>query len=51
MRSKLADMDAVKDACDHHCFTLLEDCTQLLAVYWNSVYTGHVGRVAAISAR
>ena len=27
MRGKLADMDAVKDACDRHCVTLLEDCT------------------------
>ena len=51
MRGKLADMDAVKDACDRHCVTLLEDCTHSLAVYWNSVRTGHVGRVAAISAQ
>ena len=51
MRGKLADMDAVKDACDRHCVTLLEDCTQPLAVYWNSVHTGHVGRVDAISAQ
>ena len=51
MRGKLADMDAVKDACDRHCVTLLEDFTHFLAVYWNSVHTGYVGRVAAISAR
>ena len=51
MRGKPDDMDAVKDACDRHCVTLLEDCTHSLAVYWSSVYTVHVGRVAAISAR
>ena len=51
MRGKLADIDAVKDACDRHCVPLLEDCTHSLAVYWISVHTGHVGRVTAISAR
>ena len=48
MRGKLADMDAVKDACDRHCATLLQDCAHSLAVYWNSVHTGHLGRVSAI---
>ena len=51
MRGKLADMDAVKDACDRHCVTLLEDYTHSLTVYWNSVHTGHMGRVATISAQ
>ena len=51
MRSKLADMDAVKDAYNHHCVTLLEDCAHSLAVYWNSVHTGNLGRVATISAQ
>jgi len=51
MRGKLADMDKVKDACDRHGVTLLEDCAHSLAVYWNGVHTGHVGRVAAISAQ
>ena len=49
MRGKLADMDAVKDACDRHCVTLLEDCTHSLAVYLNNVHTGHMRRVTAIS--
>ena len=51
MHGKLADMDAVKDACSRHCVTLFEDCAHFLAVYWNSVHTGHVGRVTAISAQ
>ena len=51
MRGKIADMDAVKDACDRHCVTLLEECSHSLAVYWKSVHTGYVGRVAAISAQ
>ena len=51
MHGKLADMDAVKDAYDRHCVTLLEDCAHSLAMYWNIVHTGHVGRVAAISAQ
>ena len=49
MGGKLANMDAVKDACNRHCVTLLEDCTRSLAVFWNSVHTGHLGRVTAIS--
>ena len=51
MRGKLADMDAVKDACNRHCVTLLEDCAHSLAVCWNSVHTSHVGRVSAISTQ
>ena len=51
MRGKLAGIDVVKDACDRLCVTLLEVCTHSLAVYWNSVHTGHLGRVAAISAQ
>ena len=44
-------LSEVKDACDRHCVTLLEDCAHSLAVYWNSVHTGHMGRVATISAQ
>merc|ERR1712127_275148 len=51
MRGKLADMDAVKDACDRHDVTLLEDCAHSLSVYWKGKHSGHVGRVAAISSQ
>lgn len=51
MRGKVADMDKVKDACDRHGVTLLEDCAHSLGVYWNGVHTGHIGRVSAISAQ
>eukprot|EP00571_Detonula_confervacea_P016535 CAMPEP_0172309872 /NCGR_PEP_ID=MMETSP1058-20130122/10812_1 /TAXON_ID=83371 /ORGANISM="Detonula confervacea, Strain CCMP 353" /LENGTH=433 /DNA_ID=CAMNT_0013022585 /DNA_START=57 /DNA_END=1358 /DNA_ORIENTATION=+ len=51
MRGKLCDMDKLKDACDRHGVTLLEDCAHSLGVEWNGVHTGHVGKVAAISAQ
>jgi len=45
MRGKVADMDAIKDACDRHDVTLLEDCAHSLGVYWKGTHTGHVGKV------
>ena len=51
MRGKLADMDAVKDACDRHGVTLLEDCAHSLGVTWKGRHSGDVGRVAAISSQ
>lgn len=51
MRGKLADMDAVKEACDKHDVILLEDCAHSLGVEWNGVHSGHVGKVAAISSQ
>ena len=51
MRGKLADMDAVKDACDRHNVILLEDCAHSLGVEWKGTHSGHVGKVAAISAQ
>jgi len=51
MRGKLADMDAVKDACDRHNVILLEDCAHSLGVSWKGKHSGHVGKVAAISSQ
>lgn len=51
MRGKVGDMDAIKDACDRHGATLLEDCAHSLGVYWKGEHTGHVGRVSAISSQ
>ncbi|KAL3759260.1 hypothetical protein ACHAWU_002061 [Discostella pseudostelligera] len=51
MRGKLTDMDAVKDACDRHSVTLLEDCAHSLGVYWNGQHSGHIGKVAAFSSQ
>jgi len=51
MRGKLADMDAVKEACDRHDVILLEDCAHSLGVMWKGTHSGHVGKVAAISAQ
>ena len=51
MRGKLADMDKVKDALDRHGVTLLEDCAHSLGVEWKGKHSGHVGKVAAISAQ
>lgn len=51
MRGKVADMDAVKAACDRHGVTLLEDCAHSLGVLWNGQHTGHVGKASAISSQ
>eukprot|EP00956_Cyclotella_meneghiniana_P018133 scaffold29968_cov26-Cyclotella_meneghiniana.AAC.4 len=51
MRGKVADMDAVKAACDRHGITLLEDCAHSLGVLWNGQHTGHVGKASAISSQ
>lgn len=51
MRGKLADMDKVKDACDRHDVTLLEDCAHSLGVSWKDKHSGHMGKVAAISSQ
>jgi len=51
MRGKVGDMDAIKEACDRHGATLLEDCAHSLGVYWKGTHTGHVGRVSAISSQ
>lgn len=51
MRGKLADMDKVKDACDRHGVTLLEDCAHSLGVSWKGKHSGHIGKVCAISSQ
>jgi len=51
MRGKLADMDAVKEACDRHDVILLEDCAHSLGVSWKGKHSGHIGKVAAISSQ
>ena len=51
MRGKVVNMDAVKEACDHHGVTLLEDCARSLGVFWTEKHTGHVGRASAISSQ
>ena len=51
MRGKVADMDAIKDACDAHGAILLEDCAHSLGVRWRSKHTGHVGIASAVSSQ
>merc|ERR1712127_237390 len=51
MRGKVADMDAIAEACERHGAVLLEDCAHSLGVYWNGKHTGHKGVVSAISAQ
>jgi dTDP-4-amino-4,6-dideoxygalactose transaminase len=51
MRGKLTDMDKVKDACDRHGVTILEDCAHSLGVYWKGKHSGHVGKACAISSQ
>jgi len=51
MRGKVADMDAIKAACDRHDAILLEDCAHSLGVRWQGKHTGHVGIASAISSQ
>ncbi len=51
MRGKVADMDAIKAACDKHGAILLEDCAHSLGVRWRDEHTGHAGIACAISSQ
>jgi len=51
MRGKVADMDAIKAACDNAGAILLEDCAHSLGVQWRGKHTGHVGIASAISSQ
>lgn len=51
MRGKIADMDKIKEVCDKHDATLLEDCAHSLGVMWNGKHTGHKGKACAISSQ
>jgi len=51
MRGKVADMDAIKEACDAAGAVLLEDCAHSLGVRWQDKHTGHMGIASAISSQ
>jgi len=51
MRGKVADMDAIADACERHGATLVEDCAHSLGVRWKGTHSGHKGVVCAISSQ
>lgn len=51
MRGKVADMDAIKAACDKYDAILLEDCAHSLGVRWQDKHTGHAGIACAISSQ
>jgi len=51
MRGKIADMDAIKDACDRHDVTLLEDCAHSLGVQYKGKHSGHHGVAACVSSQ
>jgi len=51
MRGKVADMDAIKEACDEAGAVLLEDCAHSLGVRWQDKHTGHMGIACAISSQ
>lgn len=51
MRGKVADMDAIAEACERHGATLLEDCAHSLGVRWQGKHTGHKGIACAISSQ
>lgn len=51
MRGKVADMDAIAEACKKHDAILLEDCAHSLGVRWQDKHTGHAGIACAISSQ
>mmetsp|Transcript_8166 Transcript_8166/g.12031 ORF Transcript_8166/g.12031 Transcript_8166/m.12031 type:complete len:431 (-) Transcript_8166:401-1693(-) len=51
MRGKVADMDAIAEACKKHDAILLEDCAHSLGVRWKDQHTGHVGIASAVSSQ
>lgn len=51
MRGKVADMDAIAEACERHGAILLEDCAHSLGVRWRGKHTGHVGIACAVSSQ
>jgi len=51
MRGKVADMDAIAEACERHGAILLEDCAHSLGVRWRDQHTGHMGKACAISSQ
>ena len=51
MRGKIADMDAIKAACDDAGAILLEDCAHSLGVRWQDKHTGHMGIACAVSSQ
>ncbi|KAL7567806.1 hypothetical protein ACA910_000557 [Epithemia clementina (nom. ined.)] len=51
MRGKVADMQGVKDLCDKHGATLLEDCAHSLGVRYKDHHSGHMGVACAISSQ
>ncbi len=51
MRGKVADMDAIADACERHGAILLEDCAHSLGVQWQGKHTGHKAIACAISSQ
>lgn len=51
MRGKVADMDAIAEACKKHDAILLEDCAHSLGVRWKDQHTGHAGIACAVSSQ
>lgn len=51
MRGKVADMNAIADACERHGAVLLEDCAHSLGVRWEDKHSGHKGIASAISSQ
>ena len=51
MRGKIADMDAIKKACDSRGVVLLEDCAHSLGVLYKGKHTGHHGKIASFSSQ
>eukprot|EP00892_Ulva_mutabilis_P007538 jgi/Ulvmu1/5156/UM021_0173.1 len=51
MRGKLCDMDRVREMCDAHGITMVEDCAHSVGVFWGEKHTGHHGIAACFSTQ
>ena len=51
MRGKLCDMDRVKEMCEAHGITMVEDCAHSVGVFWGEEHTGHHGIAACFSTQ
>jgi dTDP-4-amino-4,6-dideoxygalactose transaminase len=51
MRGHITDMQAVRNICDKHGITVIEDCAHTMGAKWDGKHTGTWGRIGCYSAQ
>lgn len=51
MRGQVCDMDRVREMCDEHGITMIEDCAHSVGVLYGGRHTGHHGVAACFSSQ